>query len=64
VLLYDGRVAVVSMILNYAPDPPPRWELVVSTLGSWGGPDDFITEPWLCRPYPDGKDEARRLELR
>jgi hypothetical protein len=64
VRLDDGRVAIVSMILDCAPEPPPRWELVVTAIGSWGGPDDFITEPWLCRPAPEAIDEARHLGLR
>lgn len=63
VRLHDGRVAVVGQVLNYADEPPPRWQLKVRAMGWWGGPDDFITEPWMCRPDPDAREEAELLGL-
>ncbi|MGH9038858.1 MAG: hypothetical protein ACRDZ3_01360 [Acidimicrobiia bacterium] len=63
VRLEDGRVAVVVSVLDYAPEPPSRWELVVETIGPWGGPDHFIQEPWHCRPAPEAREEARRQGL-
>jgi len=63
VRLGDGRVAVVSCVMNYAPGPPPTWELVVLTLGWWGGPDHVMAMPWKCRPAPEAADEARRQGL-
>lgn len=63
VRLGDGRLAVVSCLLDYPNEPPTKWELVVLTLGSWGGPDHVIALPWKCRPAPDAAEEARRQGL-
>lgn len=50
VRLDDGRPALIRIVLDYAPSAPARWELVVSAADSDGNPDDFIVEPWQCRP--------------
>jgi hypothetical protein len=63
VRLDDGRLAVVLCIMNYAPEPPYRWQLNVRTTNSGGGPDDLIADPRDCRPDPAGEDEARALGL-
>ncbi len=63
VRLDDGRIAVVGTILDYATQPPARWELIVRTTGARGGPDDTITEPWLCRPTPADTAAAQDLGL-
>jgi hypothetical protein len=48
VRLTDGRPAVVRAVQDYAPDPPSRWDLIVSALDRNGFPDTFIVEPWDC----------------
>jgi len=50
VRLADGRPAVVRAVQDYAPEPPSRWELIVSAFDRNGFPDTFIIEPWDCRP--------------
>ncbi len=64
VRLDDGRIAVVEMIMDYAPDPPAKWELIVRTISECGSLDDTITEPWLCHLAPEGVAEAEALGLR
>lgn len=63
VRLDDGRLAVISGVLNYAPEPPPKWELVVRTLGRSGHLDDTMWPAYACRPAPEAVDEARRQGL-
>jgi hypothetical protein len=58
VRLTDGRPAVVRAVVDYAPHPPSRWELIVVVEDAWGNPDAFIVEPWDCRP-----DTAAAQEL-
>lgn len=58
VRLTDGRAAVVRAVVDYAPRPPSRWELIVVVEDGWGNPDAFIVEPWDCRP-----DAAAAQEL-
>ncbi len=62
VRLNDGRLAVVGCVLNYAPEPPEKWELVVRTLDR-GHLDDTIWTPMDCRPAPEAAEEARRQGL-
>lgn len=48
---------MVRSIQDYAPEPPSRWELIVSALDVNGFPDTFIVEPWTCRPDPSAGHE-------
>lgn len=57
VRLADGRPAVVRAVQDYAPEPPSRWELIVSAFDPNGFPDTFIVEPWDCRPDPTATGE-------
>ncbi|HAS10534.1 MAG TPA: hypothetical protein DCS55_08465 [Acidimicrobiaceae bacterium] len=57
VRLDDGRAALVRSVQDYAPEPPSRWELIVSALDVNGFPDTFIVEPWTCRPDPSAAHE-------
>jgi hypothetical protein len=51
-------VTVVRAVVDCAPHPPSRWELIVVVEDAWGNPDAFIVEPWDCRP-----DTAAAQEL-
>jgi hypothetical protein len=62
VRLDDGRLAVVGCVMNYAAEPPAKWELVIRTLDS-GHLDDTIWAPWHCRLAPGAQDEAHRQGL-
>lgn len=63
VRLDDGRIAVVGEVMDCAPDPPARWELIVRTTGKFAEMDDTITEPWLCRLAPEDAAAAVVLGL-
>jgi hypothetical protein len=61
VRLDDGRIAVVTMVLDdYSPDPS-KDELLLHHRPRGGEPDDDLFPPSMARPAPDPKsrEEAR-----